>query len=101
MECVCNRVLPNHFVQVGLLREEVEALRQIARRPQSRRAASVGQALKRVLNAALLHWDQLEPHLLTSEHYALSEGFGCMEVYGRDRLAQRFPPRARKPRPKS
>ena len=91
MECVCNRALPNYFVKVGLLKEEVEALRQIARRHRSRRLLTVGETLKRVINGALLHWGQVEPHLAASERYALSEGFGCLEVYGRDQLARAFP----------
>ena len=99
-EVVRNRVLPNYYVKVGLLRAEAEALRQIARRPRQRRERTVGQMLQRVMLAALLHWDKLEPHLEASERYAAAEGFGCLEIYGRDQLTRAFPRAKRKPRPK-
>ena len=85
-----------------MLKEEMEALRQIARRHQRSGKLTAGQTLKLVVNAALLHWDKLEPLFLSATDYSRTEGFACMELYRRGRLTDQFParPRKRKPRAK-
>jgi hypothetical protein len=85
-ELVRNRVLTNYYVKVGLLQEELVALRQIGGRKRT-----PGEAMKVVLNTAFLHWDELAGRLAADERYAANEGFPSLELYRRDRIAQAFP----------
>jgi hypothetical protein len=83
-------VLSNYWVKIGFSRQELGALREIAKIFKHSYFKTTGHAAAVVLTTALMHWEKLEPLLRADKAYCDSEGFLHMEIFQADTIARKF-----------
>ena len=87
-----NLISTNYWLKIGLAKEELLALRDIAQLFEHKQYQTPGHALRLVATTALMHWDKIEPFVFSDRAYSEAEGFGCFEIYRRNFLAAKFNP---------
>lgn len=90
IESVERIVATNHYIKLGMLPEELVALKQIAQLFGKRKSRTTGRALKLVVGTALLHWDKLESYAFSDQDYIDAEGFDSPETYRRYAIHRKF-----------
>jgi hypothetical protein len=90
-ESVGNICATNYWVKLGLMREELAALKPIAGLFKNAKHQTTGNALHLVVTTALLHWDKLEPLVFNDQKYCEAEGFVTIEQFRQDTLHRKFP----------
>jgi hypothetical protein len=92
IEYAGNFFTTNFYIKLGMLREELVALKQISQLFEQRKSRTAGHALHLVVSTALLHWDKLEPYVFSDQKYVESEGFEDLETYRHDAIPRKFQP---------
>jgi hypothetical protein len=90
-EYVGNLCATNYWVKLGLMREEVAALKSIAGLFENPKNQTTGNALHILVTTALLHWDKLESHVFSDQKYCDAEGFAMVEQFRQAALRGKFP----------
>lgn len=80
-EYVGNECSTNYWVKLGLVRQELAALKPIAKLFKDAKCQTTGNALHLVVTTALMHWDMLEPYVFSDQEYCKAEGFRSMENF--------------------
>jgi hypothetical protein len=91
IESVGNICSTNYWIKLGLMREELAALKEIGLLFKNSKDQTTGNALHLVVATALLHWEMLEPFVFSDKEYCEAEGFPLMEQYRRAVLGRKFP----------
>ena len=91
VESIGNMCATNYWIKLGLMREELAALKTIAGVFENSKDQTTGKALHLVVTTALLHWDKLEPHVFSDREYCEAEGFRMMEQFRQAALRGKFP----------
>jgi hypothetical protein len=89
-QCAGKKIVPNFWLKLGLSREELGALRQIAQLFQEPKSQTIARAAALVLSTALMHWDKLEAFVFSDQKYADAEGFNLMEKFQAESIARKF-----------
>ena len=90
-EYVVNLCATNYWVKLGLMREELAALKPIAQLFENAKDQTTGNALHLVVMTALLHWDKLQPLVFSDRKYCEDEGFAIFEQFRAAALRRKFP----------
>jgi hypothetical protein len=90
-EYVGNLCATNYWVKIGLMREELAALKPIAKLFKNTKHQTTGNALHLLITTALLHWDKLESYVFSDQKYCEAEGFEIMEQFRQAVLRRKFP----------
>lgn len=90
VEYASKTIVSNYWLKLGLSRQELGALQQIARLFEDRKNQTTGRAAALVLTTALMHWDTLQPLLFADREYAVAEGFANTELFETHIIARKF-----------
>jgi hypothetical protein len=90
-ESVGNLGATNYWVKIGLVREELAALKPIAKLFEDAKDQTTGNALHLLVTTALLHWDKLQPLVFSDRKYCEAEGFALFEQFRQAALRRKFP----------